>query len=73
MTVKSSQKCPCVHIWVNSQNGQLTGFDPYSNFPLKCLNSKRVNVSKDTVLFTVLFMILGCLSLELFKKFKKTS
>ena len=43
MTVKTSQKCPCVHIWVNSQNRQLTGFDPYSNFQLKCLNNRRVN------------------------------
>ena len=43
MTVKTSQKCPSVHIWVNSQNRQLTGFDLYSNFQLKCLNSRRVN------------------------------
>ena len=42
MTVKNSQKCRCVHIWVNSQNRQLTGFDLYSNFQLKCLNSRRV-------------------------------
>ena len=45
MTVKSSQKCPCVHIWVNSKTtkkGQLTDFDLYSNFQLKCLNSRRV-------------------------------
>ena len=34
MTVKSSQKFPCVHIWVNSQKGQLTDFDLY-NFQLK--------------------------------------
>ena len=44
MTVKTSQKCPCVHIWVNSQNRQLTGFDLYSYFQLKCLNSRRVNI-----------------------------
>ena len=44
MTVKTSQKCPCVHIWFNSQNRQLTGFDPYSNFWLKCSNSRRVNL-----------------------------
>ena len=35
MTVNTSQKCPCVHIWVNSQNRQLTGFDLYSYLPLK--------------------------------------
>ena len=29
MTVKTSQKCPCVHIRVNSQNRQLTDFDLY--------------------------------------------
>ena len=26
MTVETSQKCPCVHIWVNSYNRQLTDF-----------------------------------------------
>ena len=30
MMVKTSQKCPRVHIWVNSQNRQLTDFD-YKN------------------------------------------
>ena len=36
MTVKtkSSQKCPCVRIWVNSQNRLLTGFDLHINFQL---------------------------------------
>ena len=29
MTVKTSQKCPCVHIWVYSQNRQLTGLGHY--------------------------------------------
>ena len=37
MTVKTSQKCPCVQIWVNSQNRQLTDFDLDSNLPLKCI------------------------------------
>ena len=32
---KNQSKCPCVHICVNSQNRQLTGFDLYSNFQLK--------------------------------------
>ena len=40
MTVKIRQKCPCVHIWVNSQKRQLTDFDLYSNFRLKCLKNK---------------------------------
>ena len=44
ITVKISQKCPCVHICVNSQNMQLTDFDLYSNFQLKCLNS-TLNIS----------------------------
>ena len=35
MTVKTSQKLPCVHIWVYSQNRQLADFDPYSDLPLK--------------------------------------
>ena len=35
ITVKTSQKCPRVHIWVNSQNSQLTGFDQCSYLPLK--------------------------------------
>ena len=39
----TSQKCPCVHIWVNIQNKQLTGFDLYSYLPLKCSYSRRVN------------------------------
>ena len=42
MTGKISRKSPRVHIWVNSQNRQLTGFDLDSNFQLKCLNSRRV-------------------------------
>ena len=42
ITVKTSQKCPCMHIWVNSQNRQLTGFDLYSNFSLNCSNSRTV-------------------------------
>ena len=40
--VKSSQKCSCVHIWVNCQNRQLSDFDLYSNFPLKRSNSRRI-------------------------------
>ena len=36
MTVKTTQKCPCAHIWVNS------GFDRYSYLPLKCSYSRRV-------------------------------
>ena len=44
MTVKTSQKCPSVHIWVNSQNRQLTDFDLYSYLPLKCSCSRRVKV-----------------------------
>ena len=43
MKVKTSHKCPCVHIWVNSQNRQLTGFDHYSYLPLKFGYSRRVN------------------------------
>ena len=43
---KTSQKCPCVHIWVNSQNSQLTDFDHYSYMykylPLKFSCSRRV-------------------------------
>ena len=35
------KKCPRVHIWVDSQNGQLTGFDLDSNFQLKWLNSRE--------------------------------
>ena len=27
MTVKTSQKCPCAHIWDNRQNRQFTDFD----------------------------------------------
>ena len=46
MTVKTSQKCPCVHIWVNSQNMQLTDFDLDSNFPLKRSYSRRDKESK---------------------------
>ena len=46
MTVKTSQKCACVHIWVNSQNRQLTGFDLYSYLPLMCSYSRRVNLLK---------------------------
>ena len=34
MTVKTSQKCPCVHSWFNSQTRQLAGFDHYSYLPL---------------------------------------
>ena len=34
MTVKTSQKCPFVHISVNSQNRQLTSFDHCSYLPL---------------------------------------
>ena len=40
---KKQSKCPCVHILVNSKKRQLTGFDLYSNFWLKCSNSTRVN------------------------------
>ena len=59
MTVKNSQKCPCVHIWVNSQNRQLTGFDLGSNFQLKCLNSRRVNLTYlSTIFFTYLYKVL---------------
>ena len=38
MVKMTSQNCPCVHIWVNSQN---------SNFQLiiKCLNSRRVKIN----------------------------
>ena len=35
MTVKTSKKLPCVHIWVNGQNSQLTDFDLCSYLPLK--------------------------------------
>ena len=45
MTVNTSPKCPCVHIWVNSQNGQLPGFDHYSYLPLKCSCSRTDSVS----------------------------
>ena len=43
MTVKTSQKCPCVHILVNSQNGQLSGFDHYSYLPQKRSCSRRAS------------------------------
>ena len=43
ITVKTSLKCPCVHIWVNSQKSQLTDFDHYSYLPLKFSYSQRVN------------------------------
>ena len=49
MTVKSSQKCPWVHVWVNSKKRQLTDFDLYSNFQLKCLNSRKVKTNKQTL------------------------
>ena len=39
---KTSQKCPCVYIWVNSQNRQLTEFHIYSYLPLKSSNSRSV-------------------------------
>ena len=41
MTVKTSKKWPCVHIWVNGPNRQLTDFDLYSYLPLKCSYSRR--------------------------------
>ena len=40
---KTSQKCPCVHIWVNNQNSQLTDFDHCSYLPLKCSYSRSVS------------------------------
>ena len=40
--LKPAKKCPCLHIWVNSQNRQLTNFDHYSYLPLKCSYSKMV-------------------------------
>ena len=43
MTVNTSKKLHCVHIWVNSQNSQLTDFDLYSYLPLKFSKSRRVN------------------------------
>ena len=43
MTVKTSQKWPCVYIWANSQNRQLTGFDLCSYLPLKFSYNRRVN------------------------------
>ena len=46
MTVKTSQKCPCVHSWFTSQNGQLTGFDHYSYLPLKSSYSRGVKQIK---------------------------
>ena len=49
MTVKPVKNA-CVHIWVNNQNRQLTGFDPYSNFQIKCLNSRRINCSLKKIL-----------------------
>ena len=45
MTVKNSKKCPCVHIWVNSQTRHMTDFDLYSYLPLKFSYSRRVNDS----------------------------
>ena len=48
MTVKTSQKCPCVHIWVNSQNRQMTGFDHYYSYlPLKFSYNKTFNKTKE--------------------------
>ena len=49
MTVKTSKKCPYmyVHIWVDSQNCQLTDFDHYSYVPLKfSCSRRRVNCFK---------------------------
>ena len=40
---KTVKNGPCVHIWDNIQNRQLTGFDLDSNFQLKCPNIRRVN------------------------------
>ena len=41
MTVKTSQKCPCAHLGQQSKQA-VDWFDLYSNFQLKCLNSRRV-------------------------------
>ena len=48
--LKTSQKCPCVYIWVNSQNRQLTDFDHCSYLPLKCSYSRRVKKAIITIL-----------------------
>ena len=53
MTIKTIIKCPCVHIWVNSQNKQWTGFDLYSYLPLKCSYSRRVNAGSWLVLTSI--------------------
>ena len=53
MTVKTSKKLPCVHIWINSQNSQLTDFDLYSYLPLKFSYSRRVNGWYCMCLYTI--------------------
>ena len=53
VTVKTSQNCPCAHIWVNSQNRQLTGFDHYNYLPLKFSCSRRV---KEHILCNYVFL-----------------
>ena len=48
-----SKKLPCVHIWVNSQNSQLTDSDHYSYLPLKFSYIRRVNAVSWLILTSI--------------------